>query len=55
MEQRVNLKFLKLGKTATEVYAVLKEVHGHESLSRIQVFDCFKNFKEGRETTKDDA
>lgn len=55
MEQRVNFKFFKLGKTATEAYAVLKEVHGHWSLSRIQVFDCFKNFKDGRETTKDDA
>lgn len=42
MKQRVNVKFLKLRKTTTEAYAVLKEVHGHGSLSRIQVFDCFK-------------
>ncbi|KAJ8963170.1 hypothetical protein NQ318_018635 [Aromia moschata] len=55
MEQRVNLKFLvKLRKTCTEVYAMLKEVYGNECLSRTQVFECFKRFKEGRETTKDD-
>ncbi|KAJ8948156.1 hypothetical protein NQ318_009244 [Aromia moschata] len=48
MEQRVNIKFLvKLGKTFTEVY-------GNECLSRTQVFEWFKRFKEGRETTEDD-
>ncbi|KAJ8954772.1 hypothetical protein NQ318_014881 [Aromia moschata] len=37
MEQRVNLKFLvKLGKTFTEAYAMLKEVYGNECLSRTQ-------------------
>lgn len=55
MEQRVNLKFLvKLKKTATEAYAMLKEVYGNECLSRTQTFEWFKRFKEGRETTKDD-
>ncbi|KAJ8955411.1 hypothetical protein NQ318_003509 [Aromia moschata] len=55
MEQRVNLKFLvKLGKTFTEAYALLKEVYGNEYLSRTQVFEWFKRFKEGRETTEDD-
>ncbi|KAJ8940841.1 hypothetical protein NQ318_005287 [Aromia moschata] len=55
MEQRVNLKFLvKLGKTFTEAYAMLKEVYGNECLSRTQVFEWFKRFKEGRETTEDD-
>ncbi|KAJ8940907.1 hypothetical protein NQ318_017498 [Aromia moschata] len=54
-EQRVNLKFLvKLGKTLTEAYAMLKEVYGNEGLSRSQVFEWFKRFKEGRETTEDD-
>ncbi|KAJ8944522.1 hypothetical protein NQ318_011780 [Aromia moschata] len=34
LEQRINLKFLvKLGKTLTEVYAMLKEVYGNECLS----------------------
>ncbi|KAJ8961821.1 hypothetical protein NQ318_021436 [Aromia moschata] len=51
MEQRVNLKFLvKLGKTFTEAYAMLKEVYGNECLSRTQVFEWFN---EGRETTED--
>ncbi|KAJ8955122.1 hypothetical protein NQ318_009015 [Aromia moschata] len=55
MEQRVNLKLLvKLGKTFTEVYALLKEVYGNECLSRTQVFEWFKQFKEGCETTEDD-
>ncbi|KAJ8953538.1 hypothetical protein NQ318_002958 [Aromia moschata] len=55
MEQRVNLKFLvKLGKTFTEAYAMLKEVYGNECLSRTQVFEWFKRFKEGPETTEDD-
>ncbi|KAJ8938927.1 hypothetical protein NQ318_011689 [Aromia moschata] len=53
MEQRVNLKFLvKLGKTLTEAYAMLKEVYGNECLSRTQ--EWFKGFKVGRETTEDD-
>ncbi|KAJ8941077.1 hypothetical protein NQ318_003258 [Aromia moschata] len=54
MEQRVNLKFLvKPGKTFTEAYAMLKEVHGNECLSRTQVFEWFKPFKVRRETTED--
>ncbi|KAJ8947679.1 hypothetical protein NQ318_009564 [Aromia moschata] len=55
MEQRVNLKFLvKLGKTFTEAYAMLKEVYRNECLSRTQVFEWFKRFKEGHETTAND-
>ncbi|KAJ8947300.1 hypothetical protein NQ318_014198 [Aromia moschata] len=55
MEQRVNIKFfVKLGKTFTVVYAILKEVYGNECLSRTQVFEWFKRFKEGREMTEDD-
>ncbi|KAJ8944432.1 hypothetical protein NQ318_002129 [Aromia moschata] len=49
MEQRVNLKFLvKLGKTFTEAYAMLKEVYRNECLSHTQVFEWFQRFKEGR-------
>ncbi|KAJ8945575.1 hypothetical protein NQ318_010432, partial [Aromia moschata] len=55
MEQRVNLKFLgKLGKTFTEAYARLKELYCNEYLSRTKVFEWFKWFKEGHETTEDD-
>ncbi|KAJ8962201.1 hypothetical protein NQ318_018170 [Aromia moschata] len=53
--ERVNLKFrVKLGKTFTEAYAMLKEVYGNECLSRTQLFEWFKWFKEGREMTEDD-
>ncbi|KAJ8950462.1 hypothetical protein NQ318_010340 [Aromia moschata] len=39
-EQRVNLKFLvKLGKTFTEAYAMLKKLYGNECLPRTQVFE----------------
>ncbi|KAJ8954775.1 hypothetical protein NQ318_014885 [Aromia moschata] len=55
MDQRVNLKFLvKLGKTFTGAYAMLKEVYGNECLSSTQVFEWFKWFKMGREITEDD-
>ncbi|KAJ8958122.1 hypothetical protein NQ318_006051 [Aromia moschata] len=55
MEQRDNLKFLvKLGKTFTETYAMLKELYGNECLSRTQVFEWFKRFKAERLTTEDD-
>ena len=51
VEQRVNIKFLitKLGKSATETYNLLPEVCGDQCLSRTQVFEWFKKFKEGRE------
>ncbi|KAJ8956999.1 hypothetical protein NQ318_012165 [Aromia moschata] len=55
MEQRVNLKFfVKLEKTFTEDYAMLKAVYGNDYLSRTQVFEWFKRFKQGRETTEND-
>jgi hypothetical protein len=55
VEQRVNVKFcVKLGKFATETYNLLKIVYGNECLSRTQVFDWFKRFKEGRKETGDD-
>ncbi|KAJ8946569.1 hypothetical protein NQ318_008299 [Aromia moschata] len=55
MEQRVNLMFLvKLGKTFAKAYAMLKEVCGNECLSLTQIFEWFKRFKEGCETTESD-
>ncbi|KAJ8946975.1 hypothetical protein NQ318_015913 [Aromia moschata] len=46
MEQQVNFKFLvKLGKTFTEAYAMLKEVYGNECLSRTQVFEYLNGLK----------
>ena len=53
--QRVNVKFcVKLGKSTTETYHLLKKVYGDECLSRTQVFEGFKRFKEGREEIGDD-
>jgi len=55
VEQRINVKFcVKLGKSATETYDLLKKVYGFECLSCTQVFEWFKRFKEGREENGDD-
>ena len=55
VEQCVNVKFcVKLGKSATETYDLLKKVYGNEFLSRTQIFEWFKRFKEGREEIRDD-
>ncbi|EGI60514.1 FLJ37770-like protein, partial [Acromyrmex echinatior] len=56
VEQRIVVKFhVKLGKTATETYNLLKEVYGHECLSRARVFEWFKRFQDGREDVEDDS
>jgi len=55
VEQHVNVKFcVKLGKSATETYNLLKKVYDDECLSYTQVFEWFKGFKEGREEIGDD-
>jgi len=55
VEQCVNVKFcVKLGKSATETYDLLKKVYGDECLSCTQVYEWFKWFKEGREEIGDD-
>jgi hypothetical protein len=52
MEQHVNMQFcVRIGKSTTETYDLLKKVYGDEYLSRTQVFEWFK---EGREETRDD-
>ena len=54
-EQRVDVKScVKLGKSAIETYHLLKKVYGDECLSRTQLFEWFKRFKEGREEIGDD-
>jgi len=45
---------VKLGKSVTETHDLLKKVYGDECLSRTEVFDWFKRFKEGREEIGDD-
>jgi len=55
VEQHANVKFcVKLGKSATETYDLLKKVYGDECPSRTQVFKWFKRSKEGREEIRDD-
>ena len=55
MEQRVNIKFCyKLGKTATEMHKMLVQVNGTEAVSRKCVYDWFKRFRDGKETTEDE-
>lgn len=55
MEQRVNIKFCyKLGKTATETHGMLVQVYGTEAVSRKCVYDWFKRFRDGKETTEDE-
>jgi hypothetical protein len=55
MEQRVNIKFCyKLGKTATETHEMLVQVHGTKAVSRKCVYDWFKRFRDGKETTEDE-
>jgi transposase len=55
LEQRVNITFcVKLGRTPTETYEMLKTVHGDEALSRNSVLEWFKRFKDKREDLQDD-
>ncbi|XP_025160560.1 putative uncharacterized protein FLJ37770 [Harpegnathos saltator] len=50
IEQRIVVKFhMKLGKSATETYLLLKEVYGNECLSHARVFEWFKRFQDSRE------
>jgi len=54
VEQHVSVKFcVKLEKSATQTYDLLKKVYGDECLSHTQVFEWFKRFKEGREEIGD--
>jgi hypothetical protein len=47
MEQIAAIKFcVKLKKTATETFEKLKNAHGEECLSRTNVFQWHKMFKE---------
>lgn len=56
LEQRIIIKFcVKLNKSASETYHLLKEAYGVGVLSRARVFDWHKRFKEGREDVREDA
>jgi len=48
----MNIKFsYKLGKTATETHEMLVQMYGTEVVSRRCVYDWFKRFRDGKETT----
>jgi transposase len=53
--KRSAIKFyVKLNKTATETFKMLKRAYGEECLSRTGVFEWHKRFKEERESLKGD-
>lgn len=55
VEQRYAVKFcFKLGKSASETLALIKQAYGDDALSRTRVFEWHKMFKEGRELVEDE-
>jgi transposase len=55
MEQRAANKFcVKLKKTATETFEMLKSAYGEECLLITSMFEWHKMFKEGGESLEDD-
>ena len=55
MEQCANIKFCyKLGKPTTETREILAQMYGREAVSRKCVYEWFKRFREGKETTEDE-
>jgi hypothetical protein len=51
MEQRTAIKFcVKLKKTATETFAMLKNAYGEDCLSRPSVFEWHKRFERSLES-----
>ena len=54
-EQRACIKFcLKLGKTATECYEMLKTAFGEQAMGHSQTFQCFSRFKADGTSINDD-
>ncbi|KAK5648856.1 hypothetical protein RI129_003748 [Pyrocoelia pectoralis] len=55
IEQRYAIKFcVKLCDSVKESYGKLIKMFGEEALSRAQVFRRHKNFKNGRESVRDE-
>jgi hypothetical protein len=55
MEQRAEIKVcVKLKKTATDPFEMLKSAYGEECFSRTSVFEWHKRFKEEQESLQDD-
>ena len=55
-EQRICIKFcFKIGKTATEMCQLLQQANGEDAMGRVQVFDWFRPFREGRTSVESDT
>ena len=55
LEERYAVKFcFKLGKNATETYGMLQTAFRPSCMNRTSVFECYKRFKEDRESVRDD-
>jgi hypothetical protein len=53
-KQRICIKFcFKLNKTAAETHRMLKGAFGEHALGQAKTFECFKRFKDGRESMDD--
>ena len=54
-EQRVCIKFcVRLGKTGSETFEMLKQAFGDSCMSRSRTFEWFGHFKKGRTSTAND-
>jgi transposase len=54
-EQRICVKFcVKVGKSVTETFEMLKIAFGEEVMCRTQTYEWWKRFKEGRTSVHDD-
>ena len=55
-EQCICIKFcFKIRKTATETYQLLRQAYGEDAMGRTQVFDWFRQFKEGRTSVESNS
>ena len=55
LEERYAIKLcFKLGKNATETYGMLQTAFGLSCMNRASDFECYKRFKEGRGSMRDD-
>lgn len=55
IERKTAIKFnFKLNKNATQTFKIMKTMYGDVCLSRSQVFEWCSQFKNGRESSKDD-
>ncbi|KAG5344378.1 GVQW3 protein, partial [Acromyrmex charruanus] len=52
--QQLAVLFTNPEHKITDIYKLLKEAYGENSLSRARVFEWYKRFSEGRESTEDD-